>query len=419
MSTAGAGVLRSEAVARLVSLAGPAAGLACLALLAVAVASAHPSASPLSPDHAGGDSSYAWLYLGSIAAAFALYLAGLAALSLAPARLKLVLALAVVIQVAPLAGPVLLSTDVYTYWAYGRISAVHGENPYETAPDAFVSDPAYAVMGADWRDTTAVYGPAFTLLSEGHALAVGDSSSAAAWTYRGIATASMLALVALAATLGRRRAFCAAFVGWNPLLAVQFAGGGHNDALMMALVLGALALAAAGRPRLAGASWAVSIAIKWVPAVFLVLRAVEARASGRPVRHLGFALAAGMLGGLAFWRYGLDWLGSVVPLARNLERQAVYSVPNRLADLTGMREGAASAILAALLVVGLLWLLREAWRGRARLGLSACFLLIATPWLVPWYAVWAVPLAAIEEDRMARLLSLGMCAYLLRDAVPL
>jgi hypothetical protein len=64
-------------------------------------------------------------------------------------------------------------------------------------------------------------------------------------------------------------------------------------------------------------------------------------------------------------------------------------------------------------------LLREAWRGRARLGLSACFLLIATPWLVPWYAVWAVPLAAIEEDRTARFLSLALCAYLLRDAVPL
>jgi hypothetical protein len=35
------------------------------------------------------------------------------------------------------------------------------------------------------------------------------------------------------------------------------------------------------------------------------------------------------------------------------------------------------------------------------------------------YAVWAVPLAAIEEDRSARVLALALSAYLLRDAVPL
>ncbi len=406
-------------LARLAPAAGPAAALGALALLAAAVAAAHPEASPISPDHPGGDSTWSWLYLGTIAGSFTLYAAGLAATAVAPARLGVVLVVAVLIQTAPLAGPVLLSTDVYTYWSYGRLAAVHGVNPYEVAPEAFPADPAYEVMGEDWRDTTSVYGPGFALLSEGHALAAGTSATAAAWGYRGVATAAMLALVGLAAVLGRRRSFSAAFVGWNPLLAVQFAGGGHNDALMMALVLGALALAGTGFRGLAGASWAASIAIKWVPAVFLVLRAAEARATGRPVRHLGFALAVGIVVGVALWRYGLDWLGSVVPIARNLERQAVYSIPNRLADVTGMPESAASAVLAVLLAVGLLWLVREAWRGRARLGLSACFLLIATPWLVPWYAVWAVPLAAVEEDGAARVLALALSAYLLRDAVPL
>ena len=66
-----------------------------------------------------------------------------------------------------------------------------------------------------------------------------------------------------------------------------------------------------------------------------------------------------------------------------------------------------------------LWLLREAWRGRARLGLAAGLVLLATPWLVPWYAVWAVPLAAVEEDQPAAWLAVALSAYLLRDAVPL
>lgn len=415
MATAGA--LARPGLVRLVP--APAAGVASLCLLAVAVAAARPEDSPISPDHAGGDTGWSWLYLAALAGAFCFYLAGLA-LARAPAvRLAPVMAVAVLIQIAPLAGPVLLSTDVYTYWAYGRIGAVYGENPYDAAPSEFPGDPAYAVMGEDWRETTSVYGPGFTLLSEGHAIAAGDSPSTAAWLYRGFAAASMLALVALAARLGRRPALAAAFVGWNPLLAVHFAGGGHNDALMMVLVLGALALSASRRPNLAGVSWAASIALKWVPAIFLVLRALEARASGRPVRHLGFGLAAGALAGLALWRYGLGWVGAVVPLAENATKQAVYSIPNRFSQVTGLPEGAAAGLFAGLFAFAFAWLAREARRGRARLGLAAGLLLVSTPWLVPWYAVWAVPLAAIEEDRTARVLALAVSAYLLRDAVPL
>ncbi len=59
-------------------------------------------------------------------------------------------------------------------------------------------------------------------------------------------------LVALAAA---RPAFAAAFVAWNPVVALHLAGGGHNDAWVAALVMGALALAATGRRQLAGAAW--------------------------------------------------------------------------------------------------------------------------------------------------------------------
>lgn len=321
-------------------------------------------------------------------------------------------------QVIPLAGPVLLSTDVYTYWDYGRLAAVHGANPYADRPLEFPDDPAYSRMGADWRDTTSVYGPGFALLSEGHAVAAGSSPTRAAWLYKALGAASILALVFLAARLGERPAFSAAFVGWNPLLAFHFAGGGHNDALMMVAVLGAMALAAAGRLELAGGAWAAAIALKWVALVFLPLRAIAAYRTGRSVRHLGFAVTAVAVAGIATWRYGTAWLGAFGPLASNFARQADYSIPNRLADL-GISEHAAAWLLGTLFALAYLWLLREAWRGRARLALCAGLLLVATPWLVPWYAVWVVPLAAVEEDPPARWLALALSAYLLRDAVPI
>ena len=313
----------------------------------------------------------------------------------------------------------LLSTDVYAYWDYGRIAAVHGGNPYEDEPRDYPADPALPFVGADLRDATSVYGPGFTLASEAHATAVGESPDAAAWLYKAIAATAMVALVLLAARLGRDGAYAAAFVGWNPLLALHFAGGGHNDSWMMALVLAALALASVGRRAAAGAAWAAAIAVKWVPILFLPLRLAEARRSGRRVNHLGFAAAAGVVVGVATWRYGLSWLGAFGPLGRSIaEERAAYSVPVRVSAL-GLSEEAAAALFAGLFAVAYLWLLREAWRGRARLGLAAGLLLVATAWLRPWYAVWAVPLAAVEEDRAARWLALGLSAYLLRDAVPL
>jgi hypothetical protein len=122
---------------------------------------------------------------------------------------------------------------------------------------------------------------------------------------------------------------------------------------------------------------------------------------------------------IATWRYGLAWLGAAGPLASNLaEDRAWYAIPVRISHL-GIPEAAAAVIFAAAFAAAYVWLLREAWYGRARLALTAGLLLVATSWLVPWYAVWAVPLAAVEEDRLARVLALAMSAYLLRDAVPL
>ena len=350
--------------------------------------------------------------------AFAAYLAGLLALRRAPATLRAVVAAAFVIQLIPLAGPLLVSTDAWTYWEYGRIAAVHDGNPYVDTPNDFPDDPAYDKAGADWRDTTSVYGPAFTLLSEAVAVVAGSSAAAAAWIFKALAALGMLACTVLAARLAREKALAAALVGWNPLFAIHFAGGGHNDSILIAASMAALALAAAGRRQAAGAAWALAILIKWIPLVFFALRAIAARATKRRVGHLGFALTAATVLVLATWRYGFDWLRSVGPLARNADEQSSYALPHRLEQL-GLPHGLTLALAVGALLVGLLWLAREARRGRVRLGLAGCLLLATTPWLTPWYAIWAVPLAAAEDDRRAQLVALGFCAYLLPQAIPL
>lgn len=397
-----------------------AAGLGVLALVALAAASAWPDDSPLVPRRGGhpeGDEDWAWLYLGAAAGAFVAYVAGLVLIARG-ARVLPVAALALAIQLAPLGAPLLLSTDAWTYWLYGRIATVHDANPYADEPAEFPQDAAFPHVGSDWHEATSVYGPAFTLASEPVARAAGESEDAAAWIYKSLAALAVCAAAALAARLATRRSFAWAFVGWNPLLALHFAGGGHNDAWMAALVVGALALGVAGRTQLAGAAWACAIAVKWVPLVLLPLVVLEARARGRRLGYRGFALAAAAIGAAATWRYGLDWLGALGPLAGQAGEGTSFALPRRL-DSLGVPYELAVGLLVVAFAVAYVILARGALRGRARLGLTAGLLLLATPYLVAWYVVWSVPLAAAEDDRPAQMLALALSAYLLSQAVPL
>lgn len=310
------------------------------------------------------------------------------------------------------------STDAWTYWSYGWLGA-HGHDPYAVAPAEVPGNLALPAMGADWRETTTVYGPAFTLVSEPVALAAGTSRDAAALAFRVLAALAALACAALAASVARRRSLAAAFVGWNPVLAVHLAGGGHNDAWVAALLAAALGLSARRRLEAAGVAWSLAILVKWVPVVFLVLRAVEARATGRPVRHAGFAAATVVVLGLATWRYGLDWVRALEPLAANASRRTSYALPSRL-ESAGVPEVVALGLAGTALLVGLGLLVREARRGRALIARCSCLLLLTTPYLAVWYLAWPVALAAADDDdRFARILTLALTAYLLPQAIPL
>jgi cytochrome c biogenesis protein CcdA len=62
------------------------------------------------------------------------------------------------------------------------------------------------------------------------------------------------------------------------------------------------------------------------------------------------------------------------------------------------------------------------WRGfdwvRAA-GWTALGLLLASAWLLPWYLIWPLPLAAISRDRALQLLTLALTAYQLGARIPI
>jgi hypothetical protein len=383
------------------------------AVVLVADRARFPASSPIEPGPA-----LRWTLVAAGLAALAAY--GAAAVSARRVELPVTTAFAIAsaVQLLPLLGPTLLSTDVWTYWMYGRIGSTLGGDPYADAPSAFASDVAYGAMGSSWHETTSFYGPLFTLASELDAALVGDSPEAAAFGFRLAAALSMLAVTALAALLSRHRTLAIVLAGWNPLLALHFAGGGHNDALMLAFVLLALVLAERERPDAAGLCWAAAIGVKWVPIAFLALWAIGRRARGLPlgVRGLCAGLAAVALA--ATVRYGADWLTAFSGLSAQARRTGSIGLSKWLGDL-GLGHRPQLVVIALLLAGAFALLALAAWRGRTRLGVAGSALALGQGWLNPWYASWGVALSAPEQDRLAHGLALGLTAFLMLDALPL
>ena len=371
-----------------------------LALVAACVVVAWLPDSPLVPINGGrthGQGELGVLFVALLVAAFVAYLAGLWVVR-SGAAFATVFALACAIQLAPLAAPLLISSDAWTYWSYARL-----RDPYRQTPS---DDPLSAPhAGAAYLHTTSAYGPAFSLVTK--PLTLVHSPDAVAWIFK---TAAALCVLAATWLVARRRAFAAALVGWNPVVAVHFGGGGHNDAFMIALLAAALALSEVGRVQWAGAAWSLGALVKWVPLVVLPLRALEARATGRRVGHVGFALTTVAALGLAtvLWRF--HWLHALAPLAHDATRETSYALPHRT-HLSPWLFAVAYAVAYA-------WLLRIAYRGRARTGLALALLLVAIPYLTAWYVLWPLALSARDNDRTAIVITLALCAYLLPQRIP-
>jgi hypothetical protein len=320
-----------------------------------------------------------------------------------------------------LLGPPLLSTDVFNYVEYGRLGVLHGLNPYVHGPAAAPGDAAFPFIG--WQDATSVYGPTFTLGTYATApLGVGG----ALWAMKALATAGSLACVWLvwrgAERLGRSPVEAAMFFGLNPLLLVFAVGGAHNDLLMMALALGGVVLVLEGRERTGGLAAVGAATIKASSALLLPYLLIGARARGRV---LGGALA-GAAAGAAIWMVAFH--GQVGPFLDTLRWQqhhgSLHSVPKALGSLAGVpvTDGwvrLASPTLLALALGLTLWHAHRTREWLVAAGWGTVALLVTTVWLLPWYVVWLLPIAALSGDRKLRVATFALSAFVIGMRVPI
>jgi glycosyl transferase family 87 len=349
--------------------------------------------------------------------AFAAYLGVLA--GAAGLRTRVIwTALCVLVAGFALAGP-LLSLDVFSYITYARLGAEHGLNPYDSAPADLPSDPAASRVD-DWRFAVSVYGPAFTLASYPLGLV---GVSAALWILKGVTALALLAICALtarvAAARGVRPATAAAFVGLNPLVLVHVVGGAHNDALMALVVLGGVAATLAGREALGGAALVTGAAVK-VSGAFAAPFALVGTSRRRRLIAGGFAAAA-LIGVATLASFGGEAAEALGLAGGNQAKTSYWSVPSTVARLTGIGVDpvrfAFLVAFAALVVWLLVWTVRGGDWVRAA-GWAVLGLLVATAWLVPWYVIWVLPLAAIARDPWLVAATLGLSIFQLPNGVP-
>jgi len=343
---------------------------------------------------------------------------------------------AIVVFVAAFAClPPLLSHDVYSYVDYARLGGLHGIDPYVRPPAAFPRDAAFAHV--TWPHTTSAYGPLFTLATYPlAALPVG----VAVYVLKAISAAAVLALAALVARLAPARGVdplrAAAFVALNPLVLVHVVGGPHNDALAILLMMLGVAGIITARETSGGAAFVTAVAIKASAAVvtpFAALASAVQSPTGRnldswsgfrPVGRLlmGMVLAAVGIGVAAYLAFGWHWLDAFVLAGENQGHTSHLSIPSTLTRISGIGEGATRAAALALYAALVAYLLVWTYRGNDWLRGAAwatAGLLLATAWLLPWYLLWPLPLAALSRDRALKLLLLGLTAYQLGARIPL
>jgi len=334
-----------------------------------------------------------------------------------------VIGLVIALNVIVFAGPILISTDVFSYIAYARMGVEHGINPYLHGPLAIHSDPIYKYVGSDWKHVPTAYGPIYTLISYPVALL---GIAGAVWGMKLLALIASFMTLWLTWRCARKRGLdptLAVFIlGANPLYLIYALGGAHNDLIMLAFMMGAVSFTLAEREASAAATVVAGAFIKATVAAMLPFMIVSRRRPAPIAGALGAIVLCGVVGYVVFGVHGVN-------LVSVLNRDAAFvstdSFPTEIAHLFG-KPGVFPIdhdLLKATLVIIVLHLLWRTWRGYDWVAASGWTLLaisVTSTWLLAWYIIWSLPLAAVSRDRRLLVATLAIEAlFIIHQTSPL
>jgi alpha-1,2-mannosyltransferase len=340
------------------------------------------------------------------------------------ASVVLVLVGSLAIGVAAMAGPPNTSTDSARY-AWDGIVQNAGISPYSYVP----SDPALAELRTDWlfpapqtgadgelecagerimtvaepgtgdvvctainRATVpTIYPPMSEIAFAAVRLLTGPSPEYWPMQLLGLLCSLGITVILLRALISRGRdPRWAALWGWSPLVATEGVTNSHIDILSALLLLVATLLVANGRRWVGGIALGASIATKLIPVI-----GAPALLGRRP-----WAIIAGSVGAflLLYVPYVVSDGIQVLGYLPGYLTEEGYETGSRFIMLSLVAPGAASTVLAAVLVAGvglLVWWKSDPadpWLGQ--LVMIGTVMLIVTP-RYPWYALLLIPMIAM------------------------
>jgi alpha-1,6-mannosyltransferase len=338
--------------------------------------------------------------------------------------------------------PGLFTTDLFSYITYGRIAGYYNVNPFIHVPAQFPGDRTMQWIHPVWHFAASIYGPVWVDVSALVARYTAD------WTevdqvmlYKLIVNIGHLGgVAALAFVVSRLRpgAVLQSLVmyAWNPLVVFEFGGNGHNDAVMIALMLAALGLYVVREYAMAPVILAISFLVKMssVLAVpYLVMSAaISTRSFGQFV-GVGFvavgATIVTIVGFYAPWWVGIDTLGPILlwtqgPMFNNHVPDVIlqHVVSNgllgfggqdaqlQLEELRVAMKSYAKQAFAVYCLVELLLVRSYLGGAAAAARVMLVFLLAVNTWVLPWYFTWSLALCCVAGWRSATSLTvIGFC----------
>jgi len=322
--------------------------------------------------------------------------------------------------------PASFTTDIFNYALYGEMPVFYAANPFIHTPGEFPQNPLFYMIPTYWHDAPSVYGPLWIDLSAGIAAAFRSVALAdELLAYRLIANLAHGVNATLVWQIARRIRPAAApaaalAYAWNPLLLLEFSMNGHNDVLMLTLLLGACLTAMERHWKLAALLLGLSIATKYTSAlVALPLLVWTARQHASSWRVQLRILTSGGLISLAVvcvlyapWIQGWDTFGPVWywmsgPRIQNFLPEPILTTIASWSAIAFHQEYDAAwnatfelfkALAKGALVLLVIW---ESWRSRTiEQTLRGCariflmFLLTVNTWVMPWYFSWPLAIVA-------------------------
>ncbi len=312
-----------------------------------------------------------------------------------------------------LVAPPVFSRDMYSYVAQGRL-VLEGYDPYTSGVSAL---PGWFTEGVDpmWGESPAPYGPLWLVVSRTVADLMGGRIFLAVLVFRLLAVVGVALMMVFVPRLAAAHGIDPQRATWlavlNPLIVMHFIAAGHNDALMVGILLAALSVGL--RQRAVAAAVLIGVAATIKPIALLALPFVGIMRTPRdwtwPQRIRDWVIvtlaAAAVFGGLALATHlGTGWIGALSTPGEVKTWLSPMTALGMIAGGLGQVVGATAtndwsvtvfrALGTAITLMVLTWLaLRPQGRSATRLtGLAFAATVLLGPVVQPWYLLWLLPL---------------------------